>query len=41
MAKRMLMKKMGSTKRMSPKLTTSSAMYRKGGVVKPKGKGAC
>ncbi len=41
MAKRMLMKKMGSTKKMSPKLATASAMYSKGGMVKPKGKGAC
>ncbi len=37
MAKRMLMKKMGSTKKLSPKLDTESLGYKRGGVVK-KGK---
>lgn len=33
MAKRMLMKKMGSAKKLSPKLDTESLMYKRGGVV--------
>lgn len=34
MAKRMLMKKMGSVKKLSPKLDTESAKYKDGGVVR-------
>lgn len=33
MARRMLMKKMGDTKKLSPQLDTESLKYRKGGTV--------
>lgn len=33
MAKRMMMKKMGDTKKLSPELDTESLKYRKGGTV--------
>lgn len=38
MAKRMMMKKMGDVKKLSPRLDTESAMYKKGGLVKAKKK---